>query len=108
MDIWTSPSQDPFLCVTLHLIDQNWILKTQVIAFRYIRGKHSGAYMVLLLETILKEYKIEDRILSITMNNASNNDKLVDGLIEKGIIVDAEHHIRCFANSKFGCSGLHL
>ena len=98
LDIWTSPSQDPFLCVTLHLIDQNWILKAQVIAFRYIPGKHSGANMALVLESILKEYKIEDRILSITMDNASNNDKLLDELIKKGIIVDAEQHIRCFAH----------
>ena len=98
LDIWTSPSQDPFLCVTLHFIDQNWILKTQVIAFRYIPGKHSGANMALVLENILKEYQIEDRILSITMDNASNNDKLVGELIKKGIIRDAEHHIRCFAH----------
>jgi hypothetical protein len=49
LDIWTSPSQDPFLCVTLHFIDQNWILKAQVIAFRFIPGKHSGVNMALVL-----------------------------------------------------------
>ena len=98
LDIWTSPSQDPFLCVTLHSIDENWILKTQVLAFRHIPGKHTGANMALVLQTILKEYKIEDRILTITMDNASNNDKLVDELIKKGILFDPENHIRCFAH----------
>ena len=37
------------------------------------------------LEDILNEYGIEKRILTITMDNASNNDTLVKELIEKGI-----------------------
>jgi hypothetical protein len=43
LDIWTSPSQDPFLCVTLHFIDEKWVLLSQVIAFRY---KFQGSIMV--------------------------------------------------------------
>jgi hypothetical protein len=54
LDIWTSPSQDPFLCVTLHLIDQSWVLKSQVIAFRYIPGTHTGVNIATVLEEILK------------------------------------------------------
>jgi hypothetical protein len=95
LDIWTSPSQDPFLCVTLHLIDKDWVLKSQVIAFRYIPGKHTGAKIALVLEEILKDYQIEKRILTVTLDNASNNDTLVEELIRQGILVDAEHHIRC-------------
>lgn len=98
LDIWTSPSQDPFLCVTLHFINLDWILKSQVIAFRYIPGKHSGVSIAVVLEEIVKEYEIKERILTVTMDNASNNDKLVDELIAKGIIVDAERHIRCFSH----------
>lgn len=98
LDIWTSPSQDPFLCATLHFIDQNWVLKSQVIAFRYIPGRHSGVNMALVLEEIVNEYQIKERILTVTMDNASNNDKLVDELIAEGIIVDSESHIRCFSH----------
>jgi hypothetical protein len=98
LDIWTSPSQDPFLCVTLHFIDQKWELKSQVLAFRFIPGKHTGRNMALVLEEILKEYLIEKRILTVTMDNASNNDTLLEELIEKGIIRDADHHIRCFSH----------
>jgi hypothetical protein len=96
LDIWTSPSQDPFLCVTLHLIE-DWVLKSQVIAFRYIPGNHAGVKIALVLEEILKEYQIEGRI-TVTLDNASNNDTLVNELIKKGILLDAEHHIRCFAH----------
>jgi len=98
LDIWTSPSQDPFLCVTLHYIDQQWVLKSQVISYRYVPGQHTGTNISLVVEEILKEYHIENRIFTITVDNASNNDKLVDDLIKKGIIRDAEHHIRCFSH----------
>lgn len=98
LDIWTSPSQNPFLCVTLHFIDESWNMKSQVIAFRYIPGHHSGSKMAEVLFNVLREYQIEDRILTVTMDNASNNNTLVDELIKMGTISDAEHHIRCFSH----------
>lgn len=98
LDVWTSPSQDPFLCVTLHFIDSDWSLKCQVLAFRYIPGKHSGSNMAVVLSDILKEYRLENRILTATMDNASNNDTLIQELINMGIICDAEHQIRCFSH----------
>jgi hypothetical protein len=98
LDIWTSPSQNPFLCVTLHFIDGSWELKSQVIAFRYIPGNHSGIKISSVLLDVLKEYQLEDRILTVTVDNASNNNTLVTELIEMGTICDGEHHIRCFAH----------
>jgi hypothetical protein len=41
-DIWTSPTQEPFMSVTAHFVDQDWRLQSYVIAFRYIPGSHTG------------------------------------------------------------------
>ena len=96
LDIWTSPSQNPFLCVTLHFIDDSWELKSQVIAFRYIPGNHSGIKISSVLLDVLKEYQLEDRILTVTVDNASNNNTLVMELIEMGTICVGELIVKSY------------
>ena len=41
-DIWTSPSQVPFMAITAHYVDELWKLRKVVISFGNISGLHTG------------------------------------------------------------------
>ncbi len=41
-DIWTSPSQVPFMAITAHYVDHEWKLRNVVVAFGNIQGSHTG------------------------------------------------------------------
>lgn len=63
-DSWTSLIGDPFLSVTAHYIDapadkpQEWELKSNQLAFRYIEGNHSGANIGHILMEVIDEYGV--------------------------------------------------
>ena len=44
-DIWTSPTQKSYMAVTVHFIDDNWDLKSYIIAFKYVPISHTGVAM---------------------------------------------------------------
>ena len=66
-----------------------------IIAFRHIPGKHTGIRISSVFREILKEYDILERILCVTLDNASNNDSFIDDLILHKVMSN-ECHVRCF------------
>jgi hypothetical protein len=89
-DVWTSPSSVPFVCVTVHYLNDDWELCSRVMPFRYLPGSHTGLKIGALFEDILKEFDVLDRTLCVTVDNASNNDTFVQYLIKKHIFRDRE------------------
>jgi hypothetical protein len=67
-DSWTSLVGDPFLSVTAHYIDspvnkpQEWELKMEQLAFRYIEGNHSGANIGRILVEVIDDYGIRKKV----------------------------------------------
>jgi len=67
-DIWTSLSGDPFLSVTAHYIDtpvdkpQQWVLKSDQLAFTPIIGNHSGANIGKIFMEAIDEYDIHNKV----------------------------------------------
>lgn len=97
-DVWTNISQEAFLSVTVHYIQDNFTLRSHTIAVRHVIDTHTGENLANLLDEVLLEYGLRDQILTITLDNASNNDTMVAKLIELGILHSNEHHVRCFAH----------
>jgi hypothetical protein len=97
-DIWTSPSSVAFLCVTAHFIDSDWKLVSYILAFRHIPGEHTGVRISALFQEILAEFSLTNRVLCVTLDNASNNDTFISDLVEKGCLYDNQCQIRCFAH----------
>jgi hypothetical protein len=98
LDIWTSPSSKPFLGITVHFIDKDWEVRDCLLDFIAFKGSHTGEKMGETLISVLEEFGIENKILTVTVDNKSNNDTMVAYLLNKGILKDAECHIRCFAH----------
>ena len=73
-DLWTSIISEGYICPTAHYVDENWKLKNIILNFCHIPPPHMGTLSLEKILSFLKEWGIEKKIFSITLDNASNND----------------------------------
>ncbi|CUA78443.1 Putative AC transposase [Rhizoctonia solani] len=100
-DLWTDPNSRSFMAVTAHYIGNDGKLKDRLIAFRKIDGHHTGTTLGHEMMDVLVESGIADNIGCITLDNASNNNSMMEQLVEafkaRGWTFDAkENRIHCF------------
>ena len=77
-DCWTSQVQDGYMTVTATFIDENWNLHKKVISFFMVKG-HKGEDIRKNLTRCLADWGL-DRVMTVTVDNASANDSGVDYL----------------------------
>jgi hypothetical protein len=93
-DIWTSNSQTAFMGIILTFIDIDFKLQYKLIGFNELTESHTGLYIFEEFTKLLNEYNIKN-ILTITRDNASNNDKFIDLFKAKNKTL---YDIRCAAH----------
>ncbi|KAI0530712.1 hypothetical protein KFK09_000260 [Dendrobium nobile] len=103
-DLWTSINTDGFICLTAHFIDKNWRLQKKVINFGFMPPPHDGLALFEKLQLFLNEWKLDSKLFSITLDNASANTVSVDFLrnhlnLKHGLLCNGEFfHMRCCAH----------
>ncbi|CAI7817145.1 unnamed protein product [Closterium sp. NIES-54] len=73
IDMWTAPNNKAWLVVTGHWIDENFRLRTMVLEFREMLGRHGGREMAQVVEETVVQWGLEGRCLGFTTDNASSN-----------------------------------
>ena len=79
-------------------------MQTRVLAFMELDPPHSGHVIADALWDCVKEWKIENKVISITLDNASNNDVAIKDLKAKfgnrrGSNFEGMYfHVRCCAH----------
>ncbi|KAJ8454957.1 hypothetical protein ONZ45_g19104 [Pleurotus djamor] len=95
-DAWTSPNHRAFIAVTAHL-EQKGVPLTFLLDIVEVAKGHDGETLAEAFADILNDFGIADKILSVTCDNASANDKMIDKL---GAILTKfpgrANHTRCF------------
>jgi hypothetical protein len=76
LDAWSSPNHLAFLAITAYYIDNNWEFREVLIGFEQIHGEHTGVVLSRIVEDVLEQFGIQDRLLAVTTDNASNNGTL--------------------------------
>lgn len=82
LDCWTSPFRQAFMAVTGYFIDDDWNYWEILIGFEPLHGTHSGVNLSAVLLDLLQRHQIVDRVLTITTDNASNNNTLMSSIQE--------------------------
>ncbi|XP_052620942.1 zinc finger BED domain-containing protein RICESLEEPER 4-like [Lactuca sativa] len=100
-DTWTSVQNFNYMCLTAHWVDENWTLNKRILNFCQTPN-HKGVTIGKLVYRCLQEWGI-DRILTITVDNASSNDGAIKYLrsMLKGSrsVLDCKYlHLRCCAH----------
>ena len=104
-DLWKSKNQKiEYMVITGHWIDSDWKLQKRVLSFVHIPPPHRGVEIASSIFKSAKEWGIEHKIYSISVDNASNNDVAVRILRDdisrsKKLLCDGKlFHVRCCAH----------
>jgi hypothetical protein len=84
LDVWTSKNHKAILGVIGHWLTPDFGYRERVLKFSEISGSHSGENMAEQLQRMLAELQIENKLLTITADNASNNETLASELYNHG------------------------
>ena len=99
---WTSIQNFNYMGLTCHFVDDNWKLHKKILNFCIV-DNHKGKTIGKMVESCLEDWNTED-IFTLTVNNASSNDIIIDYLKEvtkmwKSTILGHEFlHVRCCAH----------
>ena len=73
-DLGRAVNKNNYLTVTCHWMDSNFVMQKCILAFLYDEDrKHTGQFIVDSIVKIAGYYGIENKILCIVFDNASNN-----------------------------------
>ncbi|XP_062150253.1 zinc finger BED domain-containing protein RICESLEEPER 2-like [Alnus glutinosa] len=103
-DMWTSCQKISYMVVTCHFIDSEWRLNRRVLNFCNIPPPHSGHIIADALHKCFRDWGIENKIYSITVDNAKANDVAMRHLrdvfnMRKSLIIGGKlFHVRCCAH----------
>jgi hypothetical protein len=64
--------------VTAHYIGPDFVLKKKIIALKAVKYPRTGVAIEEALTTVLTDYGIKEKILTITHDNAANNKTACD------------------------------
>ncbi|GJR45390.1 zinc finger BED domain-containing protein RICESLEEPER 2-like protein [Tanacetum coccineum] len=104
-DLWKSKHQSiEYMVITAHFVDANWKLQKRVLSFVEIPPPRHGIDIADTLLMCLRDWEIEEKIMTISVDNASANDaamriltahfKRLGTLFRDGIFF----HVRCCAH----------
>jgi len=97
-DAWTSPNHRAYVAVTVHLeIDGRPL--AMLLDVVEVAKSHTGANLAVAFARILKDFGIENKVLSITCDNASANDAMIEELGDSlDRFAGQASRTRCFAH----------
>src|SRR6266542_3881664 len=95
-DIWSSLKFEGFLGITIHFIDENWVLKHFTLDIFRFKGSHTGQAIADEIYKILIEFGLETKIIAITTDNGSN--MVLGTRLLKSTLTDSFIHCRCVAH----------
>ncbi|KAB8109673.1 hypothetical protein EE612_046023, partial [Oryza sativa] len=101
-DLWTSNHNLWYICVTTHYVNADFELKKFIISFKQISYPHTSYAVQDGLTSCLIEWDLIDKLFTLTLDNASVNDKAAKELrntMGAEMFFKAEHfHVRCNAH----------
>jgi hypothetical protein len=80
LDVWTSQNHLPILGVIGHWLTEEFEYRERVLEFTELQGAHSGENLASAVENMLVELSLEHKLISITGDNASNNEAMASEL----------------------------
>lgn len=83
-DLWTARSRMGYIGITCAYIDKQFKLNEAILAIKYVPYPHTGEAIAEEIMSILSEWKLTDKVFTITTDNGSNmvkSARLIPGLI---------------------------
>ena len=94
-DIWTSTNHLSLLGVVAHFLDGTNIHRTVLLGIPRLYGSHTGETIATCLLSVITRYGIADRIGCFVMDNAGNNDTMIEAIARELPEVTKRSRLRC-------------
>lgn len=82
LDCWTSPFQQAFMAITGYFLVRDWNYCEVLLGFEHLYGSHTGENLSKTVIQLLNNHGITNRVLSVTTDNATNNNTLMTNIQE--------------------------
>jgi hypothetical protein len=76
-DAWTSDTGEPFLAITIHHVNEEFVIQSTLLAFRKFSEKHTAINILQRVEQIMSEYGILNKVVSETTDAGANMKKAI-------------------------------
>jgi hypothetical protein len=80
LDGWMSKNDISILAVIGYWLTEDFVYKERVLEFAEIEGPKSGENIAGIVLELLQELDIESKVITITSDNASNNETMIDAI----------------------------
>ncbi|RVW15815.1 Zinc finger BED domain-containing protein RICESLEEPER 2 [Vitis vinifera] len=100
-DMWTSNQKKGYMAITVHYIDESWLLHHHIVRFVYVPPPHTKEVLSDVLLDFLLDWNMDRKLSTITVDNCSSNDGMIDILSEKlsssgSLLLNGKiFHMRC-------------
>ncbi len=95
---WTSSNKLSFLVIMRFYYIEFWKYHKVLLNFEQIEDKHINSNLSSIIEWILQELDIQDRVMTIIMNNVSNNNVIMMTLNETLQTFSVTSYLSCLAH----------
>jgi hypothetical protein len=68
------------MAITGYFIDLDWNYQEVLLGFEPLHGTHTGANLSIVLLEKLQKHEIINQVLTITTDNTSNNNTLIENV----------------------------
>ncbi|XP_024965995.1 zinc finger BED domain-containing protein RICESLEEPER 2-like [Cynara cardunculus var. scolymus] len=83
-DMWTAGNQNKgYMALTACYIDANRKLQNRIISFLHVPSPHTADALSQVMFECFMDWNIDNKLSTLTLDNCSTNDALVDRLLEK-------------------------
>ena len=76
VDDWTSPNYFEFVVIRVYFISHEWTLQKRLINFENLRNVHTKTNYAEIIIKTLHDYQFTNQLLTITIDNAANNQTM--------------------------------
>ncbi|XP_057967030.1 zinc finger BED domain-containing protein RICESLEEPER 1-like [Malania oleifera] len=83
VDVWTSPENSRYLCLTVHYIDRDWKLHKKILNFVTLDPSHTEETLSEVVIKCLMDWDVDYKLFSLTYDDCFTNDDIVPGIKER-------------------------
>ena len=94
-DIWTSTNHLSLLGVVAHFIDSTNTHRTVLLGLPRLYGSHTGETIATCLLSVITKYGIAGNVGCFVMDNAGNNDTMIEAIARELPEVTKRSRLRC-------------
>lgn len=74
LDVWLSCHSTGFICLTVHYLDEKWILRKRILSFMIAEECQTGEIFANFLMKQITDWNVHHKLFSLTLDNECVND----------------------------------